>query len=210
MPDDGVENPTDVAGPTGSTGGDWLLWLLRALDDEQATVIVYLDPSSTPEDLASLDAQIADRPGVLTTRAIDRDETYEDFQRLFADQEEMLANVEPEDLPTSVHVEVEGADADGLVSWARQRSDVFEVRDTTDVGRRALDTALTKQANRDGWSDLSAWLATIEGGPAWATTSATTISRLLEDGTDAAPGDPGTLTDARHGLEDVLATCEPD
>lgn len=198
-----------LVGPRGGRAGDQLIWVLNALDDERVTVYVYLQPEATEDDLEDFEGEIAARPGVLHTSTVGRDQTFEDFQQLFEDNESMLENVVPEDLPLSVRAEVEGQQVDALVTWARKRDDVYDTRDPGDIAPSVLAFSFDKQAQRDAWADLAAGLRTIDGDPAWAATSADTIDLMLEEGIDAPVEDPAALTEARQEAEEVLATCEP-
>ncbi len=51
-------------------------------------------------------------------RYVDRDATYADFLDFFADEPELVALVEPEDLPTSFRVMVSGDDVEDFITWA--------------------------------------------------------------------------------------------
>lgn len=198
-----------LGGPRGGRAGDRLAWVLSALDEVRVTVYLYLQPASGEDDLEALEAEIAARPGVLDTRAIGREETFEDFQELFEDQQQMLENVEPEDLPMSVRAEVEGEQVDALMAWAREGDDVYDTREPGDIGPSVLASSFTKQAQRDAWAELAAGLGAIDGDPAWASTSAATIDLMLEEGIDASVEDPAALSEARQELEEILSTCEP-
>lgn len=65
---------------------------------------VYLVPSATPEQERAVAAALEDIEGVGRIVHLDRDATYEEFQRLFADQPELFESSRPEGLPTSYRV----------------------------------------------------------------------------------------------------------
>ncbi len=76
------------------------LWYLNHRDVE-----VFLDPEVTaapPDELVELANQLGDRVLVL-----DQEDTYAEFQRLFADSPQVLASVDPSILPPSVRFDVE-------------------------------------------------------------------------------------------------------
>lgn len=196
-------------GPGGTHARDLLPWLLRSFDDQQSTVIVYLEPGTPETRLDQLAEDASHRPGVVSIETVGVGATYADFQDLFEDQEQMLDNVRPEDLPTSVRVEIEAESAEDLADWARSQHDLFEVRDASDVQPSVLDGLITKQGDRDGWSTLAERLDTVDGAPEWAATGSTTIRALLEDGPTAPVDDPEALTEARAALDEVLQECAP-
>src|SRR3546814_3624502 len=66
--------------------------------------IVYLNPAVTEEQKASVERDLADNPDVRDFNFVNQDETYEEFQRLFADSPQLVDAVEPSILPPSFRV----------------------------------------------------------------------------------------------------------
>ena len=66
--------------------------------------IVYLQPTVTDEQKASVERDLADNPDVREAIYVDQDETYEEFRRLFADSPQLVETVTPEILPSSFRV----------------------------------------------------------------------------------------------------------
>ncbi len=203
--------PDDVTPdlPLHPTVGDVLAWMLRSVDQQQVTVLIYLDPGANARDLAVLADATQAQDGVVSVREIGRDETFRAFQRLFEGQTKMLEDVRPENLPTSVHTEVESDAAQHLVSWAEERSGIFAVRALPDPVS-LIDGALSKASDREAWETLSAALATVEGDPEWATTSAAVIDSFLSEGQVTPYDDADALTAARLEIDQLVAECPPD
>ena len=66
--------------------------------------IVYLVPSVTPDQQASIKKDLDDNPDVESSTFVDQDETFREFERLFADSPQLIETVEPEILPPSFRV----------------------------------------------------------------------------------------------------------
>ena len=66
--------------------------------------IVYLQPTVTEQQMASVRGDLADNPDVREFTFVDQDETYEEFRRLFADSPQLIETVEPSILPPSYRV----------------------------------------------------------------------------------------------------------
>jgi hypothetical protein len=121
-------------------------------EDLGGDVLAYLPIEAGPNDLASLAAELEARPEVRGVRTVDRDETYERFRQLFADEPTLLDNVQPDDLPTSVEIDL--VDPSGSASFAdvlRARPDVWEVREPLD-GVRVLDLLVWPGADEQIWA----------------------------------------------------------
>lgn len=100
--------------------------------------IVYLDPKINDQQLAAVQKDLEDNPGIKKIDYVNEDETYELFQKLFKGQESILRNVTKGDLPTSFKVEPfdkSVASVSQLVSLYRKQANVFEVTAAIDVIR---------------------------------------------------------------------------
>ena len=69
--------------------------------DRSATVIVWLVPEASDDEVAAMDALLIADPDVEAFEYVDREQTYLDFEKHFEDQPEVVDLVEPEQLPTS-------------------------------------------------------------------------------------------------------------
>lgn len=69
-------------------------------------VFVYLDPEATGADDAVVRQVLLDHPDVIELRVLDRAAAHEEFSCLFADRAELVASVDPDDLPISYRVDV--------------------------------------------------------------------------------------------------------
>ena len=96
-------NGVGLIGGVGSdTTGD------AAADTDTTELIVWLTVPVSAEDRAAVEALLAADAEVVNARYVDQDETYEEFLEFFADEPELTALVEPEQLPTSFRVEFTG------------------------------------------------------------------------------------------------------
>jgi cell division transport system permease protein len=66
--------------------------------------IVYLQPTVTDDQKASVQRDLEENPDVREATYVDQDETYEEFRRLFADSPQLVETVTPEILPSSFRV----------------------------------------------------------------------------------------------------------
>ncbi|MCB1039373.1 MAG: permease-like cell division protein FtsX [Acidimicrobiales bacterium] len=170
--------------------------------------MIYLDPEADEEALHALAGEVDSRPGVRSTAERGRDATYEDFQRLFADQEEMLANVQPEDLPLSVTAVVDSADAAALVTWARAESLVYDVSEFDAVRYfTELTRWLEREADRDELARFATLLRHVDGEPAWATVAADILDDARADGVGQVDADPQQVAEATAELARQVARC---
>ncbi|MEO7571981.1 MAG: permease-like cell division protein FtsX [Acidimicrobiales bacterium] len=88
---------------------------------EEIHLAVYLEPTVADADRMSMAALLEADIRVASVRYVGREETYERFQELFADQPELVATVTPEILPTAYLV--------GLVDPAQETDLRSEVAD---------------------------------------------------------------------------------
>ena len=106
---------------------------------EGVEFIVYVEPEVTDAQLGDLRDSLEGNPQVREIEYIDRDETYAEFQDLFAGQDTMLENTRPEDLPTSFRVKPKDSSVDSvqaLVDFYREQPNVFQVTAATEVIRQ--------------------------------------------------------------------------
>lgn len=74
--------------------------------------IVFLQPTATEDQIASVQQTLDESPQVATVDFIDQDEAYDEFTDLFADSPEMVQSVTPEILPPSFRVEPKDKNVD--------------------------------------------------------------------------------------------------
>lgn len=74
--------------------------------------IVFLQPTATEDQIASVQQSLDESPQVATVDFIDQDEAYTEFTDLFADSPEMVQSVTPEILPPSFRVEPKDKNVD--------------------------------------------------------------------------------------------------
>ncbi len=75
-------------------------------------MFVYMKPSATADQIASVEKSLNDNPQVASVKFLDKDATYAEFQRLFADQPEFVKTIKAEELPQSFRVKPTSTDAD--------------------------------------------------------------------------------------------------
>lgn len=100
--------------------------------------IVYVNPDITPAQLAAVRSDLEENPLIERATYVDRDATFKLFKELFKDNDVILENVGPKDLPTSFKVEPKDKSAENVSQLARyygDRPNVFEVSAATDVIR---------------------------------------------------------------------------
>jgi cell division transport system permease protein len=66
--------------------------------------IVYLQPDVSSAQTASIKKQLDTNPDVKTATYVNQDETYEEFKRLFKDQQQLIESVDAKVLPPSFRV----------------------------------------------------------------------------------------------------------
>jgi cell division protein FtsX len=80
------------------------------------SAVAYVDPGAPPEQVDAVGRAIRAVRGVAAIDYLDQQESYATFQRLFADDPEIVQSMAPEELPTSYRVELEGADPEGTIT----------------------------------------------------------------------------------------------
>jgi cell division transport system permease protein len=105
--------------------------------------IVYLNPTVSPEQKASVQKSLTDNPGVKTTSFVGEDATYEEFKRLFEDSPQIVQSVKPGDLPSSFRVVPSDKDPGVVQALGAQftsKPGVLEVVFAFDVIQRIQET----------------------------------------------------------------------
>lgn len=100
--------------------------------------IVYLEPEITQAQRDAVEEDLDRNPQIRRIDYVDVDATWDDFQRLFRDDQTMLENVRKTDLPTSFRVEPVDKSVETvteLVNYYRKRPNVYDVKAATDVIR---------------------------------------------------------------------------
>ncbi len=82
--------------------------------------IVWLDVGVEQEQIESTNDFLQKSPYVLSTRYVDQEETFQEFQSYFADEPEILELVEPGQLPTSFVVTPQDADVESIRAIASE------------------------------------------------------------------------------------------
>jgi hypothetical protein len=99
-------------------------------------VIVYLEPTTTPERFEQLRQQLEADPEVAEVVPFDQQASYDEFAQLFADSPDMIESVSPSILPSSHRlVLAEGVDPTAVVQRYQDEADVAEVADVGGSGR---------------------------------------------------------------------------
>lgn len=78
-------------------------------------MIIWLDPQAVADEIAAIDGLLADHSAVISHRYVDREATYASFSRLFGD-EQVIALVSEDEVPTSYEVEVEELSIEDFVA----------------------------------------------------------------------------------------------
>lgn len=98
--------------------------------------MVFVKPDATPEQVKALQTNFNDNSRVARAIYVDKDESFKDFKRIFADRPTMLRSVTKEQLPTKFKVVPKYKDAetvDSLVKFYSKQPNVLEVRAALDV-----------------------------------------------------------------------------
>lgn len=98
--------------------------------------MVYVKADRTEAQIKQLEKALNDNPLIKRTVYVDREESFAEFKRLFADQPAMLDSVDADQLPTRFKVEPHDKSAEtvrDLVALYKKNPDVYEVRAALDV-----------------------------------------------------------------------------
>jgi len=80
------------------------------------SAVAYLDAGAPAEQVEAVGRAIRAVPGVTATDYLDREESFATFQRLFADDPEIVQSMDPDDLPTSYRVGIAGEDPEATIT----------------------------------------------------------------------------------------------
>ena len=75
-------------------------------------MFVYMNPGATAEQIDSVNKNLESNPQVESVKFLDKEKTYAEFKRLFADQPDFVESINPEELPQSFRVKPTSTDAD--------------------------------------------------------------------------------------------------
>jgi cell division transport system permease protein len=105
--------------------------------------IVYLQPTVTEDQKASVQRDLDDNPDVRDYTFVNQDETYAEFQRLFANSPQLVETVTPEILPPSFRVAPRVQDPEVVKALGDQfesKPGVYEVVFAFEVVQRIQET----------------------------------------------------------------------
>jgi cell division protein FtsX len=95
-------------------------------------VLVFVNPAVTGDRITEIRDALAGVPGVVGITYVDQQQAYEEFKVLFADSPEMLASVDPANLPSSFRVTIDDpARADAVRAAAATLDGVGQVTEGT-------------------------------------------------------------------------------
>ncbi len=76
--------------------------------------IVFMNPNATDAQIDAVRTELEDNPQIRSAEFCDQECAYEEFQELFADDPQLIENVEPEILPPSFKVKPVDAETDSV------------------------------------------------------------------------------------------------
>ena len=91
--------------------------------------VVFMNPEATTDEIEAVRADLQGSPGVESLQFVDQEGAYEEFQRLVADEPEMVQTVRKEDLPVSFRVVPADKEAASVESLGQQFSTKPGVRE---------------------------------------------------------------------------------
>jgi len=71
-----------------------------------------MNPAATQEQIDAVSRALDDSPGVENVDFFDKERSYEEFQRLFEEQPDLVSTITPEDLPQSFRIKPSSSDAE--------------------------------------------------------------------------------------------------
>jgi hypothetical protein len=185
-------------------------------DGDEGDVVVFLDPAASTADRSAVEEALRASALVEDVRYLDRDASYAKFQDLFEGNEEMLANVRPEDLPTSFEVDLAPGWTDGsaaaFLAELRDRGDVYAARGRGVPTMRVFDvlvlagtepaTATTIEGDLGDGPAAGAWLDQVQAAREEAEPEvADAINRLAATVTDHELPTTEDSTEGRRNAE---------
>ncbi len=166
----------------------------RVVPGQPVEAIVWLTPRADDGEVAGVEQALRSNPSVTAHRYVDTDETASSFAAFFADQPEIVELYDPEELPTSFVVTVDGGAIDAMriqlqTTLAVDRVDRVEASDECRIEVEQLRHACVSlgPTRLKVWLDVGADASAVDG-----------VAQLLE----ASP-----IVDGFTYL-DVLATYE--
>jgi cell division transport system permease protein len=113
--------------------------LLVAQTEANVEVSVYLEDTISEPARAALQEQIQNMPEVASVRYESKQEAYDRFQKIFANQPALVKNVSPDALPASFRVDLKDAKQFGVVrSRLQGQPGIKDIVDSRDVYNRLL------------------------------------------------------------------------
>ena len=79
-------------------------------------LFVYMNPTASQDQTDAVARVLDESDQAASVDFFDRDETFEEFQKLFRDQPDLINSTNPEDLPTSFRIKPESTDAEVVSS----------------------------------------------------------------------------------------------
>lgn len=119
-------------------------------------LFIYMNPSATDDQISAIERSLEDSPQVKEVDFYDRERTFEEFQKLFREQPDLVSSVKPEDLPTSFRVKPTKTNADVVSSLG----DSF--RSQPGVLRVAYAAEYARQVERSV-TTLNQWVQIVGG-----------------------------------------------
>jgi cell division transport system permease protein len=80
------------------------------------SIVVFVEPDASQEQIDAIERSLEENPEVARAVYVDKQESFEEAQRLFEDSEVMLELLREEDLPTSFRVTPRNPDIEAVVS----------------------------------------------------------------------------------------------
>lgn len=87
-------------------------------------LFIYMNPGASQDQIDSVQRDLDDSPQVSSFEFYDQDRSFEEFERLFEDQPELVSTIKPEELPQSFRINPRNTDP-GVVAAL---GDTFESR----------------------------------------------------------------------------------
>lgn len=174
-------------------------------------VYVYLEPGTDDRALGDFADLVAEQPTVdHVVATVNADESFAEFQEMFADVPDITDDVAQEDLPPRVVVRIRDVeDTPAFVRFMESRPGVREVRVRSQGGVVAgvAGALFSTDRQRGAWRDLAADLRNVDAP--WTGDAADVIELMMSDGTNGAgtPRGEARLISAHDGIVDADADC---
>ncbi|KAA0235302.1 MAG: hypothetical protein EDR02_05050 [Actinobacteria bacterium] len=117
-------------------------------------MIVFFQPEARSQDIDAVTNSIASDPTIATYYYVDQQETYAEFRDLFSDQPDKVAQVTPEELPTSLRLVV--SDPMSLAERSRTYRSMVGVREVlTAPSFPGIEVSFDSPAARDALEQVN-------------------------------------------------------